>query len=196
MQKSKVLKAILESFPLHGRSLSKKALAQILRVSDITEVTRCLEELEKDDAIVRDNRTGEIIVAYPYSYAETRHRVTIAGRTNIWAMCAIDALGIHFMVRKDTTIESTCPQLGIPITIHLHRGDVSFVEPSTTVVWRTDKRADECHDATTCCPGTNFFSSCEALEQWKSRTREVGGELFTLQRATARGQSLFGHLLQ
>jgi len=196
MQKSIVLKAILESFPLNGKAPSKWELAQILGLSDIAEVTSYLDELERDDAILRDKRTGEIIVAYPYSSGETRHRVTVAERMNVWAMCAIDALGIHFMVRKDTRIESTCPQLGIPIIIHLHKGGVSSVEPSTTVVWRTDKRADECHDATTCCPGTNFFSSCEALEQWKRRRRDASGEFFTLQRAVARGQALFGHLLQ
>ncbi len=196
MQKSKVLRAILESFPLQGKAPSNKELAKILRVSDMVEVTRCLDELEKDDAVLRDKRTGEIIVAYPYSSAETRHRVTIAGRKKIWAMCAIDALGIHFMVGKDTAIESACPQLGTPIIIHFHAGGVSFVDPSTTVVWLNDKRAGECHDATTCCPGTNFFSSPEALEQWKSRRRKASGELYTLQRAMERGRNLFGHLLQ
>ena len=44
---------------------------------------------------------GEIAVAYPFSAVPTRHRVRIGERIDMYAMCAIDALGIAPMVGQD-----------------------------------------------------------------------------------------------
>jgi Pyridine nucleotide-disulphide oxidoreductase/Alkylmercury lyase len=46
---------------------------------------------------------------YPYSATPTRHRVRVDDRVEVFAMCAIDALGIAFMVGEPTRVTSTDP---------------------------------------------------------------------------------------
>jgi hypothetical protein len=66
--------------------------------------------LHELDAI-RLGRQGQIEVAFPFSASPTRHQVQIrhrAGReTRVYAMGAIDALGIPAMLGRDTRIESS-----------------------------------------------------------------------------------------
>jgi hypothetical protein len=170
-------------------------LAQLLEIPDTGRLRGSLDELEKEDAIFRERETGRIVAAYPYSSVRTPHQVSFTDGTKVWAMCAIDALGIHFMVGQDITIETVSPRSGVPITIRMADGRVSSVEPRDVVVWRTDRRPQEAHDATTCCPGTNFFSSKDVLEEWRRETGEIDGEVLSLPEAAKRGEIIFGRLL-
>jgi len=44
---------------------------------------------------IRPAPDGQITVAYPFSAAPTRHRVRLGDRVDVYAMCAIDALGAN-----------------------------------------------------------------------------------------------------
>ena len=44
---------------------------------------------------------------YPFSAATTAHTVAIEGGPTVFAMCAVDALGIADMLGTDVTITST-----------------------------------------------------------------------------------------
>src|SRR5215207_11592510 len=74
-----------------------------------------LARLEEQDLLVRDPATGAIVSLYPFSGVPTPHRVTVAGGNAVYSMCAIDALGIPFMLGTDAVIESVDPTAGTPI---------------------------------------------------------------------------------
>jgi hypothetical protein len=48
---------------------------------------------------------GQITAAYPFSVLPTRHLVRIAGHAAVFAMCAIDALGISAMTGRPVMID-------------------------------------------------------------------------------------------
>jgi hypothetical protein len=47
--------------------------------------------------VIEARGVGAVAVGYPFSRTPTRHRVQLAGTPPVWAMCAIDALGIPQM---------------------------------------------------------------------------------------------------
>jgi hypothetical protein len=58
-----------------------------------------LTALHDIDAI-RLDPDGQIAVAYPFSATPTRHRVRIGGHVDVYAMCAIDSLGVAAMLGR------------------------------------------------------------------------------------------------
>ena len=194
LSKRAVHRALLTAFVTSGRAPTVSELRDLL-AADETELVQALRELETDDAIVRAEGTGEVVVAYPFSTEPSPHKVTtLAGRT-LFCMCAIDALGVHFMLREPVLIESLCPWRETAIRIELRDGELVSTLPPTVVVWRTRRRSGEAHDATTCCQGTRFFSSPRALDDWLGAADRTAGDRLSLRQAADRGGMLFSDLL-
>src|SRR2546421_3905818 len=61
-----------------------------------------LDALAAADAVHVVN--GVVTVAYPFSGTPTPHRVWLDGLPTVYAMCAIDALGLPAMAGRDTRI--------------------------------------------------------------------------------------------
>ncbi len=74
------------------------------------------------DTIHTDPATGRVTVADPFSGRPTPHRVELADGAAVQAMCALDALGIPPMTRRDGQITSTDPTSGQPITAEVRGG--------------------------------------------------------------------------
>jgi hypothetical protein len=87
-----------------------------------------------DRDVVRLDGQGRIRAAYPFSAVETAHRVAIAGGPTVYAMCAVDALGIADMLAAEVTITSTDPRGGEPIRVGVRPGGPVTWQPDTTVV--------------------------------------------------------------
>jgi hypothetical protein len=68
--------------------------------------------------------------AYPVSALPTAHRVTLADGRHFHAMCAIDALGTAFTFRQDVTVLSSCHRCGLPVSVSVHDGRLSGVDPA------------------------------------------------------------------
>src|SRR5918996_3460207 len=101
--------------------------------------------------------------AYPFAGRETAHRVRFEGR-EVYAMCALDALGIAPMLGEPITIASRDPLTGEEIEVALEpEGGGSSRPEDTVVVSGTMGSADSC-DA--CCPVLNFFASATNAERW------------------------------
>jgi hypothetical protein len=196
LTKRRVHQAALQAFPRLGRAPTVAELLEILATNEVSELRSVLADLERQDSIVRSESTGEITVVYPYSAAPTRHRVILPSGASFYCMCAVDALGTHFMLRKSTVVESVCPQRGLPIRIRLDDGVVSSLEPPEVVVWRTPRRPGEAHDATTCCRGTNFFSSRRAVDEWRRAQGGAEGQVLLVSEAAARGKAIFACLIE
>jgi hypothetical protein len=74
------------------------------------EVDAVLRRLDEVDVIHLAEDGKSVAAAYPFSGAEMLHLVTphAEGYRPVYAMCAVDALGIPFMLGCDVSIRSRC----------------------------------------------------------------------------------------
>lgn len=91
-----------------------------------------LKELDEKDLIVIDKATNEITGAYPFSLKETAHHVFLAN-TNLYAMCAFDAISIAPVFNVSTTVKSHCHISNEEIEIHQSGDKVQSVKPSRDI---------------------------------------------------------------
>ena len=117
-----------------------------------------LGQLADADFLCLDH-AGQITVAYPFSALPTPHRVQIAGHATVFAMCAIDALGISAMTGVPVVIESADRSTGQPITLNVD-GASSTWDPGTAVVY-VGRTGGDCAgpSASVCCGYMNFFAA-------------------------------------
>jgi len=165
-----------------------------------------LRELHDRD-VIRLDPEGAVEVAYPFSTRPTPHVVTIAGGPTVYAMCAIDALGMAAMLRRDISIASTDPRNGQPVTVTIHKGRAGWRPGSAVVIEGaiTSPVGDCCQPDTSaeavqpavdrCCAVLNFFTDPASAAAWLADHREVTGKLLTQTKALRLGAAIFGHLL-
>lgn len=151
-----------------------------------------LEALHEVDAI-RLAPGGRIAVAYPFSATPTRHRVRIGDRVDVYAMCAIDALGMAPMLGLDTVIESVDVTTSKPISVATRAGRASW-EPAGAVVF-IGAVAGGGPSADCCCDYLNFFADRDTAEAWTSAHPGIPGQILDQAEAEDLGARLFGHLL-
>lgn len=131
---------------------------------------------------------------YPFSLRPTRHRVAIDGGPSVWAMCAIDALGVAPMLERSTTVTSLDPISGQPITVRVTPTSAHW-EPATAVVF-AGTRDLAGPAASTCCDAINFFASAHSAARWVALHPEVRGTVLDPAEATDIGREIFGGLLE
>jgi hypothetical protein len=96
------------------------------------DLTRALETFRRLDLVhVAD---GEIAVVYPFSGCPTAHRVSIDGRPEVYAMCAIDALGIAAMLELPIEVLSRDPVNGGEVWVRVDPGVGAWWDPEQAVV--------------------------------------------------------------
>jgi hypothetical protein len=211
-----------------------RTLAQHYRVP--LQVT--LSDMARQDLVQRDPQSGAIRAAYPFSGVPTAHRVTllpppvqaehpadaaISAPVEVYAMCALDALGIPLMLHCDAIVNSVDAHSGEVVRVWVRRlfaaedalGDGSDAtdgrdaiplavagwdatwEPSTAVVFARPE--DHEHEggvaAGSCCPLTNFFATREQAEQWAAVHGSPTDVVLRPGEALRRAQSLFGGVL-
>jgi Alkylmercury lyase len=135
---------------------------------------------------------GQVAVAYPFSAVPTRHRAVAEDGQVYWAMCAIDALGMPYLLRQAAEIHAREPDSDQSITIAIGPVvDTPNAGPTEAVV--VARSGDGC--AAGCpCPHTNLFASAAAAERYLA-TSELHGSILDLPAATTAGRRLFGDLL-
>ena len=121
---------VLRGFATTGRPPERAALAEAAPAGH--ELAVLLRVLHNRDVVRLDDH-GNIRAAYPFSAVRTAHTVAIAGGPTVWAMCAIDALGIADMLERDVVIVSTDPATDEPVRITI-AGARTVWEPDTAVV--------------------------------------------------------------
>lgn len=134
---------------------------------------------------------GEFVVAYPFSARPTRHRVHVDGRDH-WAMCAIDALGIPYLLRRPAEIEGREPAAGRLVTVAIDpgTGTLGWDPPAATVVAAC---AGAGSPATCACPHINLFATATAAERYLTRSG-LRGTTLTVSDAAEAARRLFGGL--
>jgi hypothetical protein len=158
------------------------------------DAEKAVPALARNDLVHLDAPTGTVAVAYPFSGAPTPHRVRLASGTEVWAMCAIDALGIGFMLGEATTVASVDPGSGEPIEVSLPRGEAAEWSPRRAVVIVGCGGSGASLGGI--CPHTNFAASPEDAHAVLAADEGVAGEVLSMPDAIARGRELFGGLLE
>ena len=155
-----------------------------------------LAALAAADLVHTDPVTGSIAVAYPFSGRPTRYRVELAAGPAVFAMCAVDALGIPQMLRRDGRISSVDPTSGQPITVEVHAGVWRF-QPATTVLLSGSTAAGDACDtaADWCCPYVNFHTDREAAGTYRRADPGMTATVFGQAEAVKAAGRAFGGLL-
>ncbi len=143
--------------------------------------------------VVRLGPDGGVRVAYPFSAVPTRHRVRLAGEVEMFAMCAIDALGIPAMLGTDAVITTSDPVDGAPITMTAIDGRFEW-DPPTAVVF-VGARPGGGPSAETCCDYLNVFTDRHQANLWIQAHPDVLGDILTPADAALLGRRIFGDLL-
>jgi Alkylmercury lyase len=113
----------------------------------------------------------------------------------VFAMCAIDALGISAMTGRPVVIESADPSTGEPVTVNVN-GATSSWDPVTAVVY-VGRTGGDCAgpSASVCCGYMNFFATPAAASAWAASQPQITGGILGQARALHVGVSIFGQLL-
>jgi hypothetical protein len=181
---------ILRTFAATGRPPAPSDLDAVANGS--ADVGAVLSALHEADAI-RLDADESIAVAYPFSTHPTRHRVRIDDRVDVYAMCAVDALGIAAMLNQDTRIESLDVTSGAPINIIMTTDGTTW-DPATAVVF-VGAAAGGGPSSECCCDYLNFFTDPAAAETWTAAHPDIPGQILDQAGAVDLGMQLFQPLL-
>lgn len=121
---------------LEGRGIRPEAVAATLETS-LTAVARAVDQLVERGTMERDADSGELVAARGLSLAETPHRLMLDGR-QLYAFCAVDAVGIPAALELEARVESRCHRCGAPVTLTLSGGTVTDASPGA-VIWAAER---------------------------------------------------------
>jgi len=153
-----------------------------------------LDELSAADAVHVVN--GVVAVAYPFSGTPTPHRVELDGLPAVYAMCAIDALGLPAMTGRDGQITSADPADGTPIEVTVRGGTWSWTPAATVVVaGRATDCGTECGSFESMCPNTVFHASPESARAYLASRGDLDAQILDQHTAVECGRLNFGALL-
>ncbi len=189
-----VRRCILREFALTGKPPTVPEIAAHLALPSETTVSPAVGKLEEADLL--RTRDGEIVAAYPFSAGRTAHTVTFGDGRSVYALCATDALGIHFMLGEDLTVRSVCPACGHEVAVALESGRITAREPAGAVEYVKLDASSGCA-AEARCPQINLFCGPEHVAAWTAERQQFsGGETFTLEEALEDGRTIFGDLMK
>lgn len=186
-----VQQAVLRSFVHTGAAPGLPSLATHAAPFEVSQV---LAELAGGDFVGLD-QASQITAAYPFSALPTRHRLQLSGGPAVFALCAIDALGVSAMAGAPVVIESADPSTGEPVTVHVD-GATSTWDPATAVVYAGRAGGQSAGpSASVCCGYTNFFATRATAAAWAASHPEITGGILGQARALQVGIAIFGRLL-
>lgn len=188
---SPVLRAVYQSVLRHfARSGTAPAVGD-LAAPDGADAVDALARLADMDLLAVDG--GRLVAAYPFSPTPTAHVVYIGGGVRVYAMCAVDALGISPMLGHDTVIESVDPQTRQMVRVIMTGSDAYFTPADTVVVYAASGASGRSVD--TCCTTINFFTSPVSAQDWIATHGHLTATLLDQRSALALGRDIFGTLL-
>jgi hypothetical protein len=210
-------RALLLVFPQRGGPPDHATLRRLARHFGVG-LKAILAQLASQDLVQSDLATDAITAAYPFSGIPKPHRVTLltepggSPAVQVYAMCALDALGIPLMLQRPALVISVDPLTGEEVRIRAWQenattsGDTSGLpgwravwDPATAVVYARpeDPTTDAGDIASACrCPVTNFFAAAAHASQWAEHHGAPGDVLLAPAEALQRAERRFGGLLE
>ena len=183
---------ILSQSPILGRIPSIEEINKEFTRLKQEEIQRILKTLDKIDVIHLDEEDKtKIAAAYPFSGHETAHLIKFRkeGYKNIYSMCAVDALGISFMLNCDLSINSKCLHCNDEVKIKIEDNEITYLNHENVVVWFDMEYS--CCAATSLCKNTNFYSSPHHFKEWQHNKASRKGSLLQIQEAFYLGKLYF-----
>jgi len=188
---------ILTRYPLLGRAPGCQEIAKALGLNGLDDVRAILERLHELDLLYLDSDSREIRLAYPFSTVPTKHLVWFRdwpAAKPVYAPCAVDALGIPFMMDRDVSIESSCAYCKTSVAINVRDRSIEFCLPAETVVWVGTAYSG--HAATSICPTLDFFCSPAHAAAWREARPQEQGHVLSVGEALYLGKGIFEDLLR
>ena len=182
---------ILRSFAADGRPAGEEMRTEAMRLG--LDPAAAFATLARED-LVHVDEAGEISVAYPFSGRESPHRVRFPSGNRVYAMCALDALGIAPMFGTQIEIESRDPVSGEGIGVRVSPDGSVESSPEPAVVVTGAIREGDAYGG--CCPVLNFFASAGNAEGWLVERPDVSGQPISMPEAAAAGRAIFGDVLR
>jgi NAD-dependent dihydropyrimidine dehydrogenase PreA subunit len=153
-----------------------------------------VNELAAADAVHTVN--GIVAVAYPFSGTPTLHRVELDGLPAVYAMCAIDALGLPAMAGRDGQISSADPHDGTPVEVTVRNGTWSWTPAGAVVVaGRATDCGTGCGSFEVMCPHTVFHASPEFARAYLATHGGLDAQILGQDTAVECGRLNFATLL-
>jgi hypothetical protein len=165
-EETKVLGSIFRFILEFGKSPTLEHLRLSLGKFD-KEIIRVLDELEKKDLLLRKKTTQDLACVYPVSLKPTEHRVFLENGSRLFAMCAVDALGMPIVFNKNARVISRCEECRSEMVFEIKNGEIVFMSHQDAVICSAKRQVYPA--AETCCPFINFFCSREHAEEWVAK---------------------------
>ncbi|MCI0485333.1 MAG: alkylmercury lyase family protein [Blastocatellia bacterium] len=203
-EEDSVRRFILNAYPELGRAPERREIESAFPQYTGEQIDRVCRRLHELDIIYISKESNEkedflisIAGAYPFTDLRDDHSVKFQWQEeqrSVYAMCAIDALGIPFMLNADAEIRSSCGRCETAINLSVRDEAITAAEPPSAVVFVGLSCTG--HAATSLCTALLFFC-CEAhAEAWRGAHENPAGETLTLGESLALGKELFGNRLQ
>jgi len=166
-----ILKFIYQTILKHGRSPTIEELGASLKKPD-EEIIRALDELEtKGDLLLREKGTQEIVSLYPFSLTPTEHQIILEDGSRLFAMCAVDALGMPIMFNKNVRIVSRCEECQQEIIFEIKNGEITYLSHQDATICSPKRQVYPAAETT--CPLVNFFCSKKHADEWMANNPKL-----------------------
>ncbi|TSK09163.1 MAG: hypothetical protein FPO08_07675 [Geobacter sp.] len=184
-----IRKFILRKLAGTSKAPSLREIGEEMGLASMELVNRTVEKLERADILTK--KEGDIVSAYPFSAQETRHRVVFADGRRVYALCATDALGIHFMLSEPIIILSRCPWCEGETEVAVKDGRIDSCKPEGMLEFVSEQERCGC-TAESCCPYINIFCSGDHLAAWREKNPELAkGQSYSIHEALLHGKTIF-----
>jgi hypothetical protein len=170
-EEAEVLSSIFRFVLKHGKCPTVGELRLSLKRSD-QEIIRALGELEKKgDFLLRKSGTQEIVSIYPLSLKPTEHLLFPEDGPKLFAMCAVDALGMPVMFNKNVRVVSQCEECKAEMIFEIKDEKIVFMSHADATICSPKRQVYPA--AETCCPLVNFFCSKKHAHEWIAKNSEL-----------------------
>jgi hypothetical protein len=170
-----VLRSIFGIILKQGRSPTMEELRLSLKRSE-EEITNALDELEKKgDLLLRKKGTQEIASIYPFSLKPTEHQIILEDGTKLFAMCAVDALGMPIMFNRNVGIISRCKECQQEMVFEIKNGEITYMSHQDATI--CSPKTQIYPAAETTCPLVNFFCSKKHADEWIEKNLKLANNV-------------------
>ncbi|MCW6003588.1 alkylmercury lyase family protein [Micromonospora sp. CPCC 205371] len=185
-----VHRAILMHFATTGIAPDGTAISTFAAAVGV-DPAAAIDALAAEDLVAVD-AGGRLVAAYPFSPTPTSHMVVL-GVVRVYAMCAIDALGMPYMLDTDAVITSTDPHTGQPVHVTVTDRSAAWRPAEAVVVYAANAAGGRSVDS--CCSTINFFTSAGSAQAWIAAHPALTATVLDLGQAVTLGRDIFEPLL-
>jgi len=121
---------------LDGRAAAVAELPAALGLPPAA-VEAALARLVERGTVAVEPDPARVVGVRGLSLVESEHRLTL-GRRQLYAWCAVDAVGIPAALGGEARVESRCHHCGVPLVVTLRDGTVADAPPGM-VVWAVER---------------------------------------------------------